>query len=98
MLHHRYFPYDCVLLFNDTATAGINTYCPPPAIHDARPISGRVTGIQLRLYGIQEAVSAAVCQYPTLEAAVNTVILTIQSGIPVARIELLDDEIGRAHV
>jgi D-lactate dehydrogenase (cytochrome) len=52
---------------------------------------GVITEIQLRLYGIPEAISVAVCQYPTLEAAVNTVILTIQSGIPVARIELLDD-------
>ena len=51
---------------------------------------GVITEIQLRLYGIPETMSAAVCQYPTLEAAVNTVILTIQSGIPVARIELLD--------
>ena len=52
---------------------------------------GIITEIQLKLYGIPEAVSAAVCQYPDLESAVNTVILTIQSGIPVARIELLDD-------
>jgi len=52
---------------------------------------GVITEIQLRLYGIPETMSVAVCQYPTLEAAVNTVIMTIQSGIPVARIELLDD-------
>lgn len=52
---------------------------------------GVITEIQLRLYGIPETQSVAVCQYPDLEAAVNTVILTIQSGIPVARIELLDD-------
>ena len=52
---------------------------------------GVVTEIQLRLYGIPEAVSAAVCSYDDLEGAVNTVILTIQSGIPVARIELLDE-------
>lgn len=52
---------------------------------------GIVTEIQLRLYGIPEAMSAAVCQYPTVDDAVNTVILTIQSGIPVARIELLDE-------
>jgi D-lactate dehydrogenase (cytochrome) len=51
---------------------------------------GVITEIQLRLYGIPEAISSAVCQYPTLGDAVNTVILTIQSGIPVARIELLD--------
>ncbi|PPR21776.1 MAG: putative FAD-linked oxidoreductase [Alphaproteobacteria bacterium MarineAlpha10_Bin3] len=52
---------------------------------------GVITEIQLRLYGIPEAISSAVCQYPTLGDAINTVILTIQSGIPVARIELLDD-------
>lgn len=52
---------------------------------------GIITEVQLRLYGIPEAISSAVCQYPDLESAVNTVILTIQSGIPIARIELLDD-------
>jgi len=52
---------------------------------------GVITEVQLKLYGIPEAVSSAVCQYPDLESAVNTVILTIQSGVPVARIELLDD-------
>ncbi|MBF0277198.1 MAG: FAD-binding protein [SAR324 cluster bacterium] len=50
-----------------------------------------ITEIQLRLYGIPEAISAAVCSFPTLEAAVNTVIPIIQLGIPVARIELLDE-------
>ena len=45
----------------------------------------------MRLYGIPEAISAAVCAFPTIEAAVDTVILTIQSGVPVARIELLDE-------
>ena len=52
---------------------------------------GIITEVTLKLYGIPEAISAAVCAFPTLEDAVNTVILTIQSGIPVARIELLDD-------
>jgi D-lactate dehydrogenase (cytochrome) len=52
---------------------------------------GVITEVQLRLYGIPEAISAAVCDFETLEGAVNTVILTIQSGIPVARIELLDE-------
>ncbi|MGJ3258442.1 MAG: FAD-binding oxidoreductase [Rhodospirillales bacterium] len=52
---------------------------------------GIVTEVTLRLYGIPEAVSAAVCSFPDLESAVNTVILTIQSGVPVARIELLDE-------
>ena len=52
---------------------------------------GVITEVQLRLHGIPEAVSSAVCPFETLEGAVNTVILTIQSGIPVARIELLDE-------
>ncbi len=51
---------------------------------------GIITEVQLRLYGIPEKMAAAVCQYPSLADAVNTVMLTIQSGIPVARIELLD--------
>ncbi|HBC06342.1 MAG TPA: FAD-binding oxidoreductase [Rhodospirillaceae bacterium] len=52
---------------------------------------GVITEVTLRLYGIPEAVLAAVCPFPDLESAVSTVILTIQSGIPVARIELLDE-------
>jgi D-lactate dehydrogenase (cytochrome) len=52
---------------------------------------GIITEIQLRLYGVPEAISAGVCQFGTLEGAVRTVILAMQHGIPVARIELLDD-------
>src|SRR5512138_3056320 len=52
---------------------------------------GVITEIQLRLYGLPEAVSAAVCQFPDLKATVDTVIVAMQVGIPVARIELLDD-------
>ena len=52
---------------------------------------GIITELTLRLYGIPEAISAAVCAFPTLDDAVNTVITTIQSGVPVARIELLDE-------
>lgn len=52
---------------------------------------GVITEITLRLYGIPEAISAAVCSFDNLEGAVDTTILTIQSGVPVARIELLDD-------
>ena len=51
---------------------------------------GIITEVTLRLYGIPEAISAAVCSFPSVEDAVNTVILTIQSGIPIARIELAD--------
>jgi D-lactate dehydrogenase (cytochrome) len=52
---------------------------------------GIITELTVRLYGIPEAISAAVCAFPTIEDAVNTVISTIQSGVPVARIELLDE-------
>jgi D-lactate dehydrogenase (cytochrome) len=52
---------------------------------------GIITEVTVRLYGIPEAISAAVCAFPTIEDAVNTVILTIQNGVPVARIELLDE-------
>jgi D-lactate dehydrogenase (cytochrome) len=52
---------------------------------------GIITEVTLRLFGIPEAMAAAVCSFDSLEGAVNTVIQTIQLGIPVARIELLDD-------
>src|SRR5712675_1322822 len=52
---------------------------------------GIITEVTVRLYGIPDAISAAVCAFPTIADAVDTVILTIQSGIPVARIELLDE-------
>ena len=52
---------------------------------------GVITEIQLRLHGIPEATSSATCQFDTLRGAVETVIGILQSGIPVARMELLDD-------
>ena len=52
---------------------------------------GIITELTVRLYGIPEAISAAVCAFPSIENAVDAVILTIQSGVPVARIELLDE-------
>jgi len=51
---------------------------------------GIITEVQVRLYGLPEAVSAAVCQFPDLKSAVDTVIAAMQMGIPVARIEILD--------
>ncbi|HZM95507.1 MAG TPA: FAD-linked oxidase C-terminal domain-containing protein [Vicinamibacterales bacterium] len=52
---------------------------------------GVITEITLRVYGLPEAVSAAICSFDSLAGAVQTVITTIQLGIPVARIELLDE-------
>ncbi|MGE0733905.1 MAG: FAD-binding oxidoreductase [Alphaproteobacteria bacterium] len=52
---------------------------------------GVITEVSLRLYGIPEAIASAVCNFPDLESAVNAVIVTIQSGIPVARIEIADE-------
>jgi D-lactate dehydrogenase (cytochrome) len=51
---------------------------------------GIITGLTLRLQGIPEAIAGGVCPFPSVEAACNATIATIQSGIPVARIELLD--------
>jgi D-lactate dehydrogenase (cytochrome) len=52
---------------------------------------GVITALTLKLQGIPEAIASGICPFPTVEAACNAVILTIQSGIPVARIELLDE-------
>ena len=52
---------------------------------------GIITEITLRLHGIPEAMAAAVCSFDSMEGAVNTVIETIQYGVPIARIELLDE-------
>ncbi|GAA4343169.1 FAD-linked oxidase C-terminal domain-containing protein [Variovorax defluvii] len=51
---------------------------------------GVVTEITLRLYPLPEAVSAAICSFPSIEAAVRTVIEIIQLGVPIARVELID--------
>ena len=52
---------------------------------------GVITEITLRLHPTPEVISAAVCPFPTLSSAVECVVLTLQLGIPVARIELLDE-------
>jgi D-lactate dehydrogenase (cytochrome) len=54
-------------------------------------ILGLITEVQLRLWGLPETVQAAVCQFPTLGSAIQVVILAMQMGIPVARIELFDE-------
>jgi D-lactate dehydrogenase (cytochrome) len=62
---------------------------------------GIITELTVRIYGTPEAISAAVCPFPTVEGAVTTVIRTIQLGIPIARAELLDevavDAVNRHH-
>ncbi len=57
---------------------------------------GVITEITLRLYGIPEKISSAVVAFSDLDSAVQSVITTIQLGIPIARIELLDDSMMRA--
>jgi D-lactate dehydrogenase (cytochrome) len=44
----------------------------------------------LRLYGLPETVMAAICQFPTVEAALSVVVAVLQAGIPIARMELLN--------
>jgi D-lactate dehydrogenase (cytochrome) len=51
---------------------------------------GVITEITLRLYPIPEAISAAICSFPSIEAAVRSVIEVIQLGVPIARVELID--------
>lgn len=57
---------------------------------------GIITEVTVKLYGIPESILAAVCAFPSVADAVNAVILTIQSGVPVARIEFLDEVQMRA--
>lgn len=51
---------------------------------------GIITEVQLRLHGLPECIRAAVCQFPSVEAALGTVVLVLQAGVPIARIELLN--------
>ncbi len=53
---------------------------------------GVITEISLRLYGIPESIAAGVCSFPDMESACQATIQTIQIGLPVARIEMLDTE------
>ena len=57
---------------------------------------GIITELTLKLYGIPEAMSSARCSFPSVEDACNAVIATIQMGVPVARMELLDEDCVRA--
>ncbi|HYE70994.1 MAG TPA: FAD-linked oxidase C-terminal domain-containing protein [Aquabacterium sp.] len=51
---------------------------------------GVITEVTVRLYPLPEAISAAICSFPSIEAAVRSVIQTIQLGVPIARVELID--------
>ncbi|MFM8590765.1 MAG: FAD-binding oxidoreductase, partial [Limnohabitans sp.] len=51
---------------------------------------GVLTEITLRIYPLPEAISAAICSFPSIADAVHTVIETIQLGVPIARVELID--------
>ena len=53
---------------------------------------GIITGATMKLHPMPEAVSAAVVSFPSIESAVDTVVQTMQSSLPIARIELLDVE------
>ena len=57
---------------------------------------GLITEVTVKLYPVPEAMSAAVCNFPSLGDAVRTVIETIQLGVPVARCELIDEVMIRA--
>ncbi len=50
---------------------------------------GLITEVTVKLYPVQDAMSAAVCAFPSIDAATRSVIQTLQMGIPVARCELL---------
>ena len=52
---------------------------------------GIITSLTLKLYGIPQAISGGVCPFPSIEKACEAVIATIQMGIPVARIELVNE-------
>jgi D-lactate dehydrogenase (cytochrome) len=51
---------------------------------------GVLTEVTVRLYPVPEAISAAICSFPSIEAAVRTTIQLIQLGVPIARVELID--------
>ena len=57
---------------------------------------GIITEVTLRLHGIPETISSAVCSFDSLAGAVETVVQSIQLGVPLARVEILDDKQMRA--
>ena len=57
---------------------------------------GIITELTLKLYGIPETIRSAICAFDSFEGAIRSVIETLQAGIPMARIEFLDDQTIRA--
>jgi len=57
---------------------------------------GVITEVTVKLYPLPEAISAAICHFPSVAAAVDTTIAIIQMGVPIARVELLDANAVRA--
>jgi D-lactate dehydrogenase (cytochrome) len=51
---------------------------------------GVITEVTVKLYPLPEAISAAICSFPSIEAALRTTIEVIQMGVPIARVELID--------
>ncbi|OOG41830.1 FAD-binding oxidoreductase [Polaromonas sp. A23] len=56
---------------------------------------GVITEVTVKLYPLPEAISAAICSFPSIEAAVRTTIQIIQLGVPIARVELIDSNTVR---
>jgi D-lactate dehydrogenase (cytochrome) len=56
---------------------------------------GVITEVTVKLYPLPEAISAAICSFPSIEASVRTTIQIIQMGIPIARVELIDSNTVR---
>ncbi|MDP3618974.1 MAG: FAD-linked oxidase C-terminal domain-containing protein [Ramlibacter sp.] len=56
---------------------------------------GVITEVTIRLYPLPEAITAAICSFPSIEAAVRATIQVIQLGVPIARVELIDDNTVR---
>jgi D-lactate dehydrogenase (cytochrome) len=57
---------------------------------------GVITELTLKLHGIPEAIAAGVCPFPSIDAACKSAIAAIQAGVPLARVELLDEVQVRA--
>ena len=52
---------------------------------------GVIVDVTLKLYGTPEKIASAICPFDTIQGAVDTVVQTIQLGVPIARVEILDD-------